>query len=453
MKFKPHSYQQRAITEIENKKSVGLFLDMGLGKTIITLTAIDHLIYDEFAISKVLVIAPLQTARDTWSRELAKWDHLKRLSISLVLGDAKQRREALETDADIYVINRENVQWLCDEYKSSSQWPFDMLVIDELSSFKNPSAKRFKALKKKIPLVKRVVGLTGTPAPNSYLDLWSQIYLLDRGERLERTVGNYRIKYFTPGRRNGYVIYDWVIKPDSRALIDDKLKDLCISMKAKDFLDMPEKVETNIYVEMDKKERKLYDQFGKDQVLPEEGVVAATAASLQGKLLQMSNGFVYDEDKNPHLIHEHKLEALEELVEASQGKPLLVFYSFVADKDRILERWPYARQLRGSDDIEAWNRGAVPMLLAHPASAGHGLNLQEGGNAVVWYGLPWSLELYQQANARLYRQGQKSGTVFIYHILTKDTHDDDVLKALKEKDLTQEALLKALKARIKEWEK
>lgn len=417
-----------------------------MSKTVITLTAVADLIATE-EVNKVLVIAPLQTARNTWSTEIEKWDHLKGLRISLILGTHKQRMEALATSADIYVVNRENVMWLCD---SISKWPFDMVVIDELSSFKNPSAKRFKALRKVMPYVKRVVGLTGTPASNGYMDLWSEMYLLDRGERLGRTIGIYRQCYFHPTKMNGHVVYEWALNRGCKEIIDNKLSDLCMSMKAVDYLDMPDRVETEVYVEMNKAERKLYERLGKEQVLPEQGVIASNAAALQGKLLQMANGFVYDEDKVAHDIHHHKIDALSELIEAANGEPVLVFYSFVEDKNRILKEFPEARELKGPEDVKNWNAKKIPILLAHPASAGHGLNLQEGGSIVVWYGLPWSLELYQQANARLYRQGQKN-TVKIYYILTKDTHDADVLSALRSKDLTQEALLKALSARIRKW--
>lgn len=423
---------------------------MGLGKTVITLTAISELISME-EVHKVLVIAPLQTARNTWPDEVAKWDHTKHLRISLILGTAEQRRSALAVDADIYVINRENVQWLCEGPNRPVAWPFDMVVIDELSSFKNPAAKRFRALRKVMPLVHRVVGLTGTPASNGYMDLWSEIYLLDRGERLERTVTMYRNLYFRPGRSNGHVVYEWRLKTGCKGLIDDRLKDLCMSMKAEDYIQMPDKIEADIFVTMDEKEKKLYDRFGRDRILPEKDIVGLSAASVQNKLLQMANGFAYDEDGKAHHFHDKKLDALEELKEAA-NRPLLVFYSFVADKERLLERFPDAVELKGRAEIEAWNRGDVPMLVTHPASAGHGLNLQAGGNTIVWFGLPWSLELYQQANARLYRQGQKQ-TVYIYRILTKDTHDSDVLKALETKNVTQEGLIRALKARIEKWRK
>ena len=369
--------------------------------------------------------------------------------MSLIIGSAKERTAALRAEADVYVINRENVQWLCDQYKTSL--PFDMLVIDELSSFKNPSAKRFKALRQKRPYFNRVVGLTGTPASNGYMDLWSEIYLLDRGERLEKSIGRYRNLYFKPGRMNGYIVYEWRLKPGAKEAIDSKLSDLCLSMKSEDYLELPDRIETEVYVQMNERERKIYEDFGRDHILPEEGVVGLTAATVQNKLLQMANGFAYDEEGNTVHIHKHKLEALAELAEAA-AKPVLVYYNYIADKDLILETFPQAKVLKGAEEVKAWNRGEIPMLLAHPASAGHGLNLQAGGSTVIWYGLPWSLELYQQANARLYRQGQKD-TVKICHILTANTHDDDVLHALNRKNTTQEELLKALKARIKGWQK
>ena len=395
----------------------------------------------------MLVIAPLQTARNTWGSEIEKWDHLSSLRLSLILGDVKQRRAALEEEADVYVVNRENVVWLCEELKD---WPFDMVVIDELSSFKNPSAKRFKALRKQIPFAKRVVGLTGTPAVNGYIDLWSEVYLLDRGERLGRTIGMYRQSYFHPGRSNGHVVYEWVMNRGAKEIIDERLSDLCVSMKAVDFLEMPDRVETDVYVEMCAAEKQLYDQFGRDHVLPDMDIVGANAAVVQAKLLQMANGFIYDEDKTAHHIHSHKLEAVDEIIEAAGTRPVLLFYTFIEDKNRLVERFPEARELKTKADVDDWNAGKIPLLITHPASTGHGLNLQEGGNIVVWFGLPWSLELYQQANARLYRQGQKN-TVYIYHILTKDTHDTDVLRALKSKNLTQEELLRALKAKMIQW--
>lgn len=452
MIYEPHDYQLYAVKRIKEQENVGLFLDMGLGKTVITLTAISDLIAMEL-VHKVLVIAPLQTAMNTWPSELEKWEHLKGLRMSLILGDANKRTAALfSTDADIYVINRENVPWLCELCKGSL--PFDMLVIDELSSFKSSKSKRFRALRKKLPYFNRVVGLTGTPAPNGYLDLWSEIFLLDKGERLGKFVTKYKETYFEPDRRNWQtgMVYSWVLRPHAKEAIDKKLSDLCISMKAVDYLKMPDKVETEVYVQMDAAERKIYDKFEREHIIElyGEDIIGLNAAAVQGKLLQMANGFVYDAKEDAHNIHKHKLEALAELKEAAAGRPILVYYSFLEDKARILETFKDAEDLRSPIQIAKWNAGKIPMLIAHPASAGHGLNLQQGGNIVVWYGLPWSLELYQQANARLYRQGQKD-TVYIYYILTKDTHDIDVLNALRDKDFTQESLLAALKARIRRW--
>lgn len=448
MNFIPHEYQRLAIEKINNENSVGLLLDMGLGKTSITLSAIKTLIYEEFEIKKVLLIAPLQTARNTWTAERDKWDDFHDLTISLVLGSASERTKALGKTADIYVVNRENVQWLCDYY-DGEDWPFDMLVVDELSSFKSPQAKRFKALRKKLPFFKKVVGLTGTPASNGYMDLWAEMYILDRGERLGKSIGNYRNLFFYPAWGNGHIVYKWELRDGAKSVIDKKISDMCISMKAVDYIDMPDRIETEFYVEMTDKERKLYDKFAREHIIPDKEIVGVNAAAVQNKLLQIANGFAYDEDGEAHRIHNHKLEALEELIESAGGENVLLYYSFIADKEAILEAFPQARELKSKRDVEDWNAGEIPMLVCHPASAGHGLNLQQGGHIILWFGLPWSLELYQQANARLHRQGQQK-PVYIYHILTKNTHDEDVLTALKAKDMTQEALLKALKARIKE---
>lgn len=406
---------------------------------------------DQFEIRKVLVIAPLMVARDTWAREVEKWDHLKHLQISKVLGSAKEREAALKKEADIYVINRENVVWLVE--KLGAKWDFDMVVIDELSSFKSPSSKRFRALRKVRPLCKRVVGLTGTPAPNGYMDLWSEIYLLDRGDRLGKTLTQYRDNYFKPGRRNGHIVYDWVIKPNGKTEIDEWLSDICVSMKAVDWLEMPERVDIEHIVELDDTGRKNYDRFARDHVLMDiEGkdIAGLNAAAVSNKLLQMANGFLYDDDKTAHEIHTLKVTALEEIVEAAQGQPVLVFYNYIEDLERIQRAFPDAVKLSGGEDIARWNDGKTQMLVCHPASAGHGLNLQDGGNIVVWFGMPWSLELYQQANARLWRQGQ-TRTVFIHHIICKDTLDEDVVKALAKKDVTQEGLLAAVKAKIGRW--
>jgi SNF2 family DNA or RNA helicase len=448
MEYKAHRYQAYATEQIVENESFALFLEMGLGKTAATLTAINELMYDYFTIRKVLVIAPLRVAEDTWLKEKDKWDHTKHLTVSRVLGTATERIAALKAKADIYVINRENVVWLVE--RLGSNWDFDMLVIDELSSFKSNSAKRFRALRKVRPLCKRVVGLTGTPASNGYMDLWPEIYLLDRGQRLGKTLTAYRDNYFRPGARNGHIVYEWVLKPDGKERIDAALQDICVSMKSADWLDMPPRVDIYHTVTMDKAARKKYDTFMKDHVLEGldgEDIYGLSAASVTNKLLQMANGFVYDENKLGHNLHDLKLDALEEIIEASQGQPVMVFYSYIEDRERILKKFPKAGRLLESEDITEWNAGKTPILVCHPASAGHGLNLQDGGNTIVWYGMPWSLELYQQANARLHRQGQTK-TVFVHHILCEDTVDQEVVKALASKDFTQEGLLAAVKAWI-----
>ena len=446
MEYKPHGYQVKATDRIKQQKHVGLFLDMGLGKTVITLTAIKELI-DDFAIFKVLVIAPKRVAEDTWSREHEKWDHLSGLRISKILGTPAQRMKALDADADIYVIGRDNVKWLVELL--GRKWPFDMVVIDELSSFKNPQAQRFKALRRVIPEAERVVGLTGTPSPNGLMDLWAEIYLLDRGERLGQTIGAYREKYFRAGACNGYVVYQWIPYSYSQKEIESKISDICMSMSADDSLELPERIDNEIKIRLTDKERKLYDQMEKDQLLTieDEAVVALSAAAVMNKLLQMANGCVYAEGGDAIRIHEKKLEALEEIIDTT-GEPVLVFYSFRHDLDAIKRKIPDAKELGGADDIKKWNEGKIRVLLAHPASVGYGLNLQEGGHVIVWYGLTWSLELYQQANARLYRQGQER-SVIIHHLITEDTVDEQVMKALKAKDTSQAALLKALKERTK----
>jgi len=430
------------------------------GKTSITLTAIAQLI-DDFAISKVLVIAPLRVAEDTWTRESAKWDHTQHLRVSPVLGDRKKRLKALAAEADIYVTNRENVVWLCDPKESGlKRWPFDLVVIDELSSFKNTQAKRWRALKRRVPIGVPIWGLTGTPAPKGYTDLWPQVFLLDRGERLGPTLGAYREKYFNPGARRGHVVFNWNLKPGAKEAIDRKLSDLCISMRGADWLDLPPITFNRVAVRMDKKERAAYEELKKEKVLSEfdgkslESVVyGTTSAAISGKLLQMSGGAVYNEEGGVQLIHSRKLDALAELEEAAQGQPLLVFYSYKHDADRIMEKFPAAVKMVADADtvatISAWNAGEIPMLLCHPASAGHGLNLQGGGHIIIWYGLPWSLELYQQANARLHRMGQEQG-VIVHHVVCEDTLDDRVLSVLGQREATQDGLLQALKAYVSE---
>lgn len=450
MKYEPYDYQEYATQWILDKEKAGLLLDMGMGKSVITLTAIDELMFDYFEVSKVLVIAPLRVAESTWNEEATKWDHLKHLKISKVLGTEKERIEALYTKADIYIINRENVKWLVD--KCGKDWPFDMVVIDELSSFKSHRAQRFKALKKVRPCMKRVVGLTGTPAPNGLIDLWSQIYLLDGGERLGKTITGYRERYFLPDKRNQHIVFTYKLKEGAEEAIYEKLSDICVSMKAEDYLKLPERINNIIPVYLPDKAKEKYDQLERDLLLPlkDSDIVANTAGVLANKLLQMSNGAVYDENGDVQEIHNAKLKALEDLIEAANGKPVLIFYSYKHDLERIKKHLKRDDLivLDTSEDIKRWNEGKIPIMLAHPASAGHGLNLQAGGNIIIWFGLTWSLELYSQANARLYRQGQKQN-VIIHHLVAKDTMDEDVMKALEGKEVGQEALLNAVKARLK----
>ena len=448
MQYTPHSYQQRATDLVVSKKSVGLFLDMGLGKTVITLTAVNELIYDRFEVSRVLVIAPKRVAEDTWTREHKKWDHLRELRISKVLGTAAQRLRALEQDADVYVIGRDNVVWLVDHYSKKKHWPFDMIVIDELSSFKNPQAKRFRALRKILGVTQRVVGLTGTPSPNGLMDLWAQVYLLDRGERLGRTIGAYREKYFRAGARNGYVVYKWEPLKGAKEQIEEKISDICVSMSAADYLTLPERIDNVIPVKLTDAEMELYKRMEQDQLLQIEDsdVVALNAAAVMTKLLQIANGSVYSMDGTVVNIHDAKLEALQEIIDTTDS-PVLVFYSFKHDLDKILEAVSGARVLNGPEDIRDWNDGKVRVLLAHPASVGYGLNLQEGGHTIVWYGLTWSLELYQQANERLNRPGQQN-VCRIYHLILGGTHDERVLKSLANKDEGQQGAIEALRLEI-----
>lgn len=409
--------------------------------------------YDRFEVSKVLVVAPLRVAEDTWTKESAKWDHLQELRVVRVLGSQAQRIRALETDADIYCINRENIPWLVKYY--GTDWPFDGVVLDELSSFKSPSSKRFKAMRKVRPLIKHIVGLTGTPSPNGLIDLWAQIYLLDQGKRLGRTLTEYRNRYFNPGRRNGYVVYDWVPKDGAEDEIYRRISDICISMKACDYLKLPERVDVVRAVKLDDEAQAAYTEMEKEAVLelgPNEIVDAGTAAVVSNKLLQIANGAVYDENGKNHIIHESKLDTLEDVIEAVNGRPVLVFYAYQHDLERIMQRFPQARKLEGSAEIDAWNRGEIPILLAHPAGAGHGLNLQAGGNHIVWFGLTWSLELYQQANARIYRQGVKGERVTITHLVAEGTIDEDVMRVLDGKATRQDALLEAVKARVEKYQ-
>ena len=456
MKFKPHAYQRYCIDYIKTHPISALFLDMGLGKTVTTLTALRDLMLDDMFVSKVLVIAPLRVARDTWPAEVEKWDHLHDLDVSVIVGTVRERTAALNHNAMVYVINRENVKWLVEYYeKNGLRWDFDCVVIDELSSFKNHQAQRFKWLRKIRPFVKRWIGLTGTPTSNGLMDLWAEIGILDGGERLGRFIGRFRDAYFKAGAMNPQtgVVFSYIPRPGAEEQIHERISDITISMKALDYLDMPECVYVNHEVEMSKPERKLYDQLKTDLIIPTEDgdIDARNAAALSNKLLQMSNGAVYDENGDARVIHSRKLEMLDDLIESANGQPVLIAYWFKHDRARILDHLIEAghdpRDIRESGDIKDWNAGKIPVALIHPAGAGHGLNIQDGGHILIWFGLTWSLELYQQTNARLWRQGQ-SNTVTIHHIVTKDTVDEDVLAALEAKDVTQEKLIAAVKARL-----
>lgn len=452
--FIPHDYQEYSINKIIENKQAGLFLDMGMGKTISTLTAVAKLMHDYFEVHRVLVIAPLRVAKYTWTDEIVKWEHINYLTTSQILGSEKERLAALDKKADIYLINRENVVWLVEHFKS--KWPFDMVVVDELSSFKNSNSKRFRALRKVRPLIKRIVGLTGTPAPNGLIDLWPQMYLLDQGKRLGNTVTGFRHRYFTPGAGDPsrYIVYEWLPKPEAEDRIYEKISDICVSMKSVDYLELPDRVDHTVGVDLTDKARKKYNQLEKDLLLPytDGDVVADTAAVLSNKLLQLANGAVYDEDQDVKYIHDEKLDALEDLIEQANGKPVLVFYNFKHDLARLQERFKDAVKLETDDDFKAWNKGEIPILLTHPASAGHGLNMQDGGNIIIWFGMNWSLELYQQANARLHRQGQKE-SVNVYHLIVKDSIDERVMKAIKNKTVTQDDLMEAVKARIDKYKR
>lgn len=468
-----HNYQRACVEHIIDNRYCGVFLDMGLGKTVSTLTAINYLMNDYCEINSVLVIAPKRVTESVWQEEAEKWDHLKYLRFSKIVGSEAKRIEALKTKAEIYLISRDNVAWLC-AYYGGAKLPFDMVVIDELSSFKSYKSLRFQALRSARPYLKRLVGLTGTPAPNGLIDLWPQIYLMDRGERLEKTISRYREKYFKPGRTNGHVVYNYILGSNSEELIHEKISDICISMKAEDYLQMPERTENFIKLNMPEDLKKKYSDFEKDKILEtmtetveeqdENGNIifvekpveinAINAAALSNKLLQFANGAVYDDKRGVHSIHDIKLEALKELIEDANGKPVLVAWTFQFDRDRIKEylKKYKPRELKTVQDIKDWNDGKIQVMLAHPASAGHGLNLQAGGNIIIWYGQTWSLELYQQFNARLYRQGQKNG-VIINHLILKGSHDEDVISSLKNKDRTQSDLMDSIKAKIDRYKR
>lgn len=465
MRFVPHDYQRYCITRILQQQDLALFLEPGLGKTIITMTAVNDLKYNRFQIRKCLVIAPKKVAEDTWTREQEKWDHLRLLKVVRVLGSKTKRVKALNSPGDMYVINRENVQWLVEYYRND--WPFDMVVIDEMSNFKSHQAKRFKALKSVRDHVTRIIGLTGTPAPNGLLDLWAQIYLLDKGARLGRTITEYRNAYFTPGSRNAQVIFSYEPMPGAEEIIRNKIRDICVSLSAADYLKLPPCIVDTRYIQLDAKAQRAYSTMEKERILetPEGDLDAGSAAILGNKLLQLANGAVYvDENKDMDIctkrertfaeVHTCKLEAFGELLESLQGQHTLVFYNFQHDKKRILQYLSKSGlrigELKSAKDIADWNAGMLDMLLAHPASAAYGLNLQDGGNHVIWFGLNWSLELYDQANARLYRQGQGK-TVFIHRLAVADSVDEDVLASLKEKRNHQKALMAALKTRVEKY--
>lgn len=454
MQFQPHNYQRYCIQKILELPSVGLFLDMGLGKSVITLTAINELKFYRFQVCKVLVIAPKKVAEGTWQKECAKWDHLHHLQISTVLGSEKKRMAALNATADIYVINRENVTWLVDLYRD--QWPFDMVVVDEFSSFKSHSAKRFKSLAAIRPHVSRFVGLTGTPSPNGLMDLWSELYLLDGGERLEKRFGAFRERYFRPGRSNGYVVYEYLPRKGSREAILNKISDICISMKADDYLTLPDCIDDEVPVVLDNQARKAYNTLERQMVLEleDKDLTVTSAAALSNKLIQLANGALYDANRGVHEIHSAKIDALMELLESLNGKPALLFYSFQHDKWRILTALTKTklrvRLLESVADQDAWNAGEVDVLLAHPASCAYGLNLQQGGNHIVWFGLPWNYEQYVQANKRLHRQGQTE-KVIVHHLVVQDSRDEDVMKALGKKEKAQDYVLESLKARIEKY--
>ena len=456
MKFIPHRYQEYAISFIETHKEAMLLLDMGLGKTVISLTAILNLMFDRFEVKKTLVIAPLRVANTVWPEEKNQWDHTHFLRMSVITGSAKQRKEALCTSADIYVINRENVKWLIAFFEDEKiPWPFDMVVIDELSSFKNHKSQRWKALRKVRPMIRRMVGLTGTPASNGLMDLWAETYLIDSGKRLGRFIGRYREAFFKADGMNPYtgIVYNYSPLPGAEKDIYERISDISVSMKSKDYLNMPERIEVNHYVEMDTKEKRLYDKM-KDQLLVTldgETIDASNAAVLSGKLMQMANGAIYNDKKEVKRIHNKKLLMLSDLIEQANGQNVLIAYWYKHDLSRIvdyLKELGYApREIRTDTDISDWNASRIPIGLISPASAGHGLNIQKGGHILIWFSLIWSLEMYQQTNARLWRQGQKD-VVTIHHILTKDTIDEQIQKALSRKETTQSSLIDAVKAHL-----
>lgn len=453
MIYKPHEYQEYVREYIESHKISAVFLDCGLGKTSITLTALNNLLFDYFEVHKILVIAPLRVARNTWSDEIKKWEHLNDLQFSIVVGSEKERIKALNRKADIYVINRENIQWLIE--KPKIKFDFDTVVIDELSSFKNHQSQRCKYFMKVRPKVKRMIGLTGTPSPNGLMDLFGEYKVLDMGERLGRFIGQYRNKYFRPDKTNGHIVYSYKTLPKAEDSIYEKISDITISMKAIDYLKMPELISSKYMVYLSEKEEKKYEALKKDLILslPNGEITAANAASLSGKLSQMANGAVYSDNEEIMEFHERKLDALEDIIESANGNPILIAYWYKHDFKRISDRLNRQKiefeKLDTDESIRKWNEGKIPVALIHPASAGHGLNLQDGGSVLVWFGITWSLELYQQTIARLWRQGQSNKTVSVIHIITKDTVDEKIMNALLKKDSSQASLIDAVKANMK----
>lgn len=447
MKYNPHEYQKYATNFIIDHPVAAILLDMGLGKSVITLTAINDLIYNRFGVNRVLVIAPLRVANNTWPDEIKKWDHLSHLTYSVVTGNKQQRLAALRQDVNLYIINRENLKWLVEDY--GVPFFYDMIVIDELSSFKSYRSQRFKCLKKLRPHVKRIVGLTGTPSSNGLMDLWAEFRVLDMGQRLGRYITHYRTTYFDPDKRNQHMVFTYKPKPGAEQQIYQQISDITISMKSKDYLKLPPLTMNTVKVHLSNQEAAVYDTMRDQLVVDTAGkqINALNAASLSNKLSQMANGTVYDDNRNQVLIHDRKLDALEDLIEAANGKPVLVAYWFKHDLERIKQRFE-VREIKTTKDISDWNQGTIPVGVIHPASAGHGLNLQAGGSTLIWYGLTWSLELYQQTNARLWRQGQ-TDPVVIHHIITENTIDEDILAALKRKDKAQTALINAVKANLK----
>jgi len=452
-----HAYQKKGVEHIINNPYCGLFLDMGLGKTVTTLTAIEKLMYDYLEVESVLIVAPKRVVQTVWAEECSNWDHLNHLSVVKIVGSERQRIAAYMIKADIHIISRDNLTWLCAY--CGSVLPYDMIVIDELSSFKSHKSQRFKAMRLIRSSAKRLVGLTGTPAPNGLIDLWPQVYLMDKGERLEKTITKYRERYFTPGQTKGHIVYNYRLNKESDEMIHEKIEDICISMKSEDYLDMPERTDNYIKLEMPEALRHQYLDFEKNKVLelvsgvgPDNEITVLNAAALSNKLLQFANGAVYDENGGVHAVHDIKLEALEEIIEDANGKSVLVAWTFRHDRDRIMEylKKYKPRELKTEVDIKEWNEGKIQVLLAHPASAGHGLNLQFGGSMIVWYGQTYSLELYQQFNGRLFRQGQKLPVV-INHLLLKGTHDEDVIKSLQSKDRVQDGLMNSIKAKIDKY--